>query len=106
MSEHPILFGFGVPNKEDVKNYPLEFLSHHLIGGNPEDKEHGFSDTREQAIEIFALQFMELSQTAKHSFLFVRREAELTQVNGVYGGVKWRMVGRFSIAKLKEKNNG
>lgn len=104
MSEQPAIFGFGISAEEIVADYPLEFLSHHLIGANPKDQEHGFSDTPEQAIEIFASQFMELSQKAKHKFLFVRREAELVPANTIDGGVRWRMIGRFSIAQIKEKN--
>ena len=87
-------------------NYPMEFIGHYLIGGNPNDLEHGFWDTEQDAIINFALQFAKLAENAQGHYLFVRKAPELVQANQFEGGTKWRMIGRFSIAKLKEKNSG
>jgi hypothetical protein len=103
MSDHPILLGFGGPTKP-IPESPMEFVSHHLIGGNPADPEHGYWDTKEEALINFALQFSELSTNAQHDFLFVRRAPALFQDKTFGGEIKYRMIGRFSIAKLKEKN--
>jgi len=101
MSDHPILFGFGTPDKK-AEEYPLKFLEHCLIGGNPKDQEHGYSDTEEEALIQFAKGFQELAKDAEHKFLFVRRAPFLTKHNSFEGKTQYRMIGRFSIAELKE----
>ena len=102
MSEHPLLFGFGT--EEPSEEYPMEFISHHLVGENPNDLEHGCWDTEENAIINFALQFAKLAEHAQGNFLFVRK-APVVSKAAVFGRtVEWRMIGRFSIAKLKDKN--
>jgi hypothetical protein len=102
MSEHPLMFGFGKA-QEEVKNYPMVFTGHYLVGGNPDDLENGYWDTQEQAIEAFATQFQKLAEVAKHQFLFVRRPPMLTQHKTFEDKTKYRMVGRFSIGHIKEK---
>ena len=96
MSEQPLLFGFG--NKSPKEDYPMEFISHHLIGANPDDKD-GYWDTREKAIHFFATEFVYIAQRARHHFLFVRTPPQLFSSDDEKG---WRMIGRFSIAKIKE----
>ena len=101
--DEPKLFGFGSTNPEPT-NYPMVFTSHHLVGENPNDLEHGCWDTEENAIINFALQFAKLAEHAQDNFLFVRK-APVVSEDAVFGRiVKWRMIGRFSIAKLKDKN--
>lgn len=77
----------------------MEFISHHIIGGNPDNPDGGYWGTKEEAINAFATQFSNLAQHAKHKFLFVRIGPELVQ-SGFFDdeNVKWRMIGRFSIA--------
>jgi hypothetical protein len=106
MSNEPHLFGFG-GHEGPVPKSPMDFISHHLIGANPDDPEHGYWDTEEEALINFAKQFSELSLQAQDNFLFVRRALVCTKEVMFDAGVawyKWRMIGRFSIAKLKEKN--
>ena len=97
---------FGKDPRESMKQTISETREHYLIGGNPNDLEHGFWDTEQDAIINFALQFAKLAENAQGNFLFVRKAPELVQANQFEGGTKWRMIGRFSIAKLKEKNGG
>ena len=94
MSTEPVvtLFGFG---SEEPKDYPFEFLEHRIVGEE--------SDTAWGAIIAFANQFTKLAQEAQGHYLFVRKAPELTQVSCFDGTVTWRMIGRFSIAKLTEK---
>ena len=100
MSDHPVFFGFGKNIKEESS--PLDFISHHLIGANP-DRDDGCWNSREEALQNFALQFRELAYDAKHSFLFVRAVNELAEVSPFEDDVKrYRMIGRFSIAKVKK----
>ena len=54
-------------------------ISHHIIGGNPNDLEHGFFYTKEEALINFAIQFSEIAEAAKHKLLFVRRPPELQE---------------------------
>ena len=96
MSDKLQLFGFG--NEKPVKESPMTFISHHLIGGNPDDPD-GYWDTREKAIHFFATEFLYIARRARHHFLFVRTPPELFSSDD---GLGWRMIGRFSIAKLKE----
>ena len=106
MDNEPQLFGFGGSAKP-VPESPMEFISHHLIGANPDDPAQGYWDTEKEAIINFAKQFLELAQQAQGNFLFVRRAPVCTKEAMFDSGVdwyKWRMIGRFSIAKLKEKN--
>ena len=103
VTEGPKLFGFGDTNPEPI-NYPMVFTGHYLVGGNPDDPEHGYWDTEQEAIINFALQFAKLAENAQGNFLFVRK-APIASEDAVFGHtVKWRMIGRFSIGKLKEKN--
>ena len=89
-----------------MDDYPLEFTGHYLIGGNPDDLEYGYWDTEQDAINAFAAQFAGLAQEAQGKFLFVRRAPVCTK-SAMFDSDqhKWRMIGRFSIAKLKENNN-
>ena len=103
MSEHPTFFGFGA-SEESAKEYPLVFLEHYLIGGNPDDLEYGYWDTEQEALIQFARHFQDLAQDAKHKFLFVRRPPKLTKDLSFEGKTQYRMIGRFSIAELKDKN--
>lgn len=98
--------GAGGGGGEDMSQYPLEFTGHYLIGGNPDDIEHGYWDTEQDAINAFAVQFEELAQKAQGKFLFVRA-APVCKKSAIFDSdeYKWRMIGRFSIAKLKENNN-
>ena len=98
MSEHPTSFRFSDKSEEP----PLDFISHHLIGGNPNDLETGSWFTEEEALTAFAVQFAELAQQeAKHNFLFVRTPPALVK-DFSNDKVKYKMVGRFILAKPKE----
>ena len=78
-----------------------------VIGGNPNDLEHGFWDTEQDAIINFALQFAKLAENAQGNFLFVRKAPIICEEAMFDSNIKkWKMIGRFSISKLKEKNNG
>ena len=66
----------------------------------------GFGTQNKMQSLIFALQFAKLAENAQGHYLFVRKAPELVQANQFEGGTKCRMIGRFSIAKLKEKNSG
>ena len=94
MSTEPVvtLFGFG---SEEPKDYPFEFLKHCIVGEE--------SYTEQGAIIAFANQFAKLAQEAQGHYLFVRKAPELPQVSCSDGTFKWRMIGRFSIAKLKDE---
>jgi hypothetical protein len=102
MSEHPTTFCFSAA-LEETNDHPLIYTDNRLVGGNPKNEE-GLWDTKEEAFVNFAVQFLEMAHAAHHDYLFVRRAPELVQSNTFDGGTKWRMIGRFSIAKLKEKN--
>ena len=86
--------------------YPLEFTGHYLIGGNPDDLEYGYWDTEQDAINAFAKEFAELAQEAQGKFLLVRT-APVCKRSAIFDSdeYKWRMIGRFSVAKLRENNN-
>ena len=101
MSEHPTMFGFAALDGEN--NYPLEYTGNCLIGGNPDHPE-GCWATQEEALMNFATQFAEMAHAAHHQYLFVRRPPTLMQEDHFEGGTSWRMIGRFSIWKLKENN--
>jgi hypothetical protein len=101
MSEHPTLFGFG--NEKPAEDYPFEFTKHVFIGANPDDPD-GYWNTREEAIINFAFQFSELATDAQSHFLFVRKAPACFQNKEFGGDIKYRMIGRFGLAKLKEKN--
>ena len=95
-----MVFGFGLNNKPEPS--PLDFVSHHLIGANP-DRDDGCWNSREEALQNFALQFRDLAYDAKHSFLFVRYVNELVEHANFDDDVKhYKMIGRFSIAKVKK----
>jgi hypothetical protein len=87
--------------------YPLEFIMHYVIGGNPNTYETGGHwDTEQEAINAFAQEFAELAQAAQGNFLLVRTAPVCTK-SGMFDSDEytWRMIGRFSIAKFKENNN-
>ena len=84
---------------------PMEYTGHYLIGGNPDDPEHGYWDTEQEAITNFALQFAKLAENAQGNFLFVRKAPVVCEDAVSADKFKWRMIGRFSIAKRKESNN-
>jgi len=89
---------------EQPEDEPMEFVSHHLIGGNP-DAEDGSWATQAEAFEAFALQFQNVSYLAKHKYLFVRTPPKPVEVLQFESGQpKYRMIGRFSVAEPKEKN--
>jgi len=101
----PLMFGFG-GDKPENEDYPLEFTGHYLIGMNPKTEEDGgYWDTPQEARLEFSLQFAELSGDAEGQFLFVRK-APMLEMHKPFNERKhkYRMIGRFSIAKLKEKN--
>lgn len=84
--------------------YPLKFIRHYLIGGNPDTYETGGHwDTEQDAINAFAKEFAELAQEAQGAFLLVRT-APVCKRSAIFDSdeYKWRMIGRFSVAKLKE----
>ena len=101
MSDHPSMFGFGAA-LEGETDHPIIYTDNRLVGGNP-DQVDGYWDTEEEAIVNFSMQLSQMAHAAQRHFLFVRRAPELVQANQFEGGTKWRMIGRFSIAKLKEK---
>jgi len=96
-------FGFAAA-LEGTNDHPIEYTGNRLIGGNPNNEE-GLWDTKEEAIVNFAVQLSEMAHAAQGHHLFVRRAPELVQTKQFEGGVKWRMIGRFSIAKLKENKD-
>ncbi len=86
----------------------MEYISHHVIGNNPDDPAHGYSATRELAEWCFLTQFAELAKEAEGHFLFVQKAPTFVQKAPTFetesrfeGRTKWRVIGRFSIAKLK-----
>ena len=99
MSDHPSTFGF-VDAIRGETDHPFTYTSNCLIGGNPKDE--GGWGTKEEAMVNFAVQLSEMAHAAQRHYLFVRRAPELVQSNQFEGGTKWKMIGRFSIAKLKE----
>ena len=101
MTDHPTAFNFAAALGET--EHTMIYTDNRLVGGNP-DQLDGYWDTKEEAIVNFAVQFSEMAHTAQGHHLFVRRAPELVQANQFEGGTKWRMIGRFSIAKIKEKN--
>lgn len=80
---------------------PMEYVGHYLIGANPNDPEYGCWATEQEAMTNFAIQFSELAQKAQGCFLFVRL-APVCKKEPAFEGDRWRMIGRFSIAKVKE----
>jgi hypothetical protein len=100
MSEHPTTFGFSAA-LEGKNDHPLIYTDNRLVGGNPNNEE-GLWDTKEEAFINFAVQFSEMAHAAQGHHLFVRRAPELVQEKQFDSGTKWKMIGRFSIAKLKE----
>ena len=101
MSDHPLGFNFAAA-LEGETDHPIIYTDNRLVGGNP-DQVDGYWDTKEEAIVNFAMQLSGMAHAAQRHFLFVRRAPELVASNQFEGGTKWRMIGRFSIAKLKEK---
>ncbi len=78
----------------------IEFVSHHLVGGNPDD-EQGSWATVEEAVLAFAKQFAEVSLAAQGGFLFVRRAPVLQSDKQFEGGTRYKMIGRFSVVSVK-----
>lgn len=91
----------AAPVKPAPEDFPLKFTGHYIIGGNEETQETGgYWDTEEQAIIQFALQFERFAMNTQGKYLFVRRAPVVEEA--VFGAeIKWRMIGRFSVAKLK-----
>jgi hypothetical protein len=89
-----------------TEDYPIEYTQHVLLGRNP-DTEHGHWDTEHEAAWFFARSFEELLKGNEGKLLFIRRAPKLESHN-LFDMDKpvYSMVGRFSIGKLKEKNNG
>ena len=104
MSDHPSMFGFGAA-LEGAADHPLIYTDNRLVGANPNQLD-GCWATQEEALMNFATQFAEMAHAAHHQYLFVRRPPTLMQEDHFEGGTGWRMIGRFSIGKLKEKNGG
>jgi hypothetical protein len=94
-----VSFGLNTPPEEPQ----LEFIGHYLIGGNKGDPDD-YCDTKEEAMINFAKQFAELIENEQGKYLFIRRPPLLTENDMFEGGTKYRMIGRFGLAKLKEKN--
>lgn len=87
--------------------YPLEFIRHYVIGGNPDTyTTGGHWDTEQDAINAFVKEFAELAQEAQGKFLLVRT-APVCIKSAMFDSdeYKWRMIGRFSIAKFKENKS-
>ena len=101
MSDHPSMFGFGAA-LEGAADHPLIYTDNRLVGANPNQPD-GYWDTEDEAIVNFAMQLSQMAHAAQRHFLFVRRAPELVASNQFEGGTKWRMIGRFSIAKLKDE---
>lgn len=91
------MYGFGSAPAHD--DYPLEALGHYVLGAGEDE----WFDTPEAARAEFAKQFDEVFRHAKGLYLFVRKPATMIVDRPFEGGVRYRMVGRFSIMKLKEK---
>ena len=89
-----------------TEEYPIEYTNHVVVGRNP-DTEHGHWDTEHEAVWFFARSFEELLKDAEGKLLFIRRAPKL-ESHRLFDMDKpvYSMVGRFSIGKLKEKNNG
>ena len=104
MTDHPTMFNFAAA-LEGAADHPLIYTDNRLVGANP-DQPEGYWDTKDEALVNFAVQLSEMAHIAQGHHLFVRRAPELVQTNQFEGGTKWRMIGRFSIAKLKDKNGG
>jgi hypothetical protein len=101
MSDHPNTFGFGAALAGET-DHPLVYMDNRLVGANPNQPD-GYWDTEDEAIVNFAMQLSQMAHAAQRNFLFVRRAPELVASNQFEGGTKWRMIGRFSIAKLKDE---
>ena len=100
MTDHPTAFNFAAA-LEGTNAHPMIYTGNRLVGGNPNNEE-GLWGTKEEAFVNFAVQFSEMAHIAQGHHIFVRRAPELVQSNTFDGGTKWKMIGRFSIAKLKE----
>ena len=100
MSDHPLGFNFAAALAGET-DHPMIYTDNRLVGGNP-DQLDGYWDTKEEALVNFAVQLSVMAHAAQGHHLFVRRAPELVRANQFEGGTKWRMIGRFSIAKLKE----
>jgi len=101
MSDHPSMFGFAAALAGET-DHPMIYTDNRLVGANP-DQSDGYWDTEDEAIVNFALQLSVMAHAAQGHHLFVRRAPELVASNQFEGGTKWRMIGRFSIAKLKDE---
>ena len=109
MDKFTELVGFGdapehqSPNEPTQEN-PMKLINDFYVGVNPDDLD-GAWDTKSEAVINFAKQFQEVAKQAEGNFLFVRRAPVLSgRPLFESGRVRWRMMGRFSIATLKERN--
>tara|TARA_R110000868_G_scaffold270941_1_gene530409 strand:- start:635 stop:961 length:327 start_codon:yes stop_codon:yes gene_type:complete len=99
--------GFGDAPELPIKHVPessIEFIGDCYIGVNPDDLD-GCWDTREEALINFATQFEKFVGQAKGKCFLVRRVPHLMHERSFESGrVRWKMIGRFSIPTLKERN--
>ena len=102
--DEPILFGFETTPNKEVKEHPIEYTEHVIVGKNP-DTEYGYWLTEVEATTNFAWQLEELLKGAEGKLLFIRRAPKL-ESHSLFEMDKpvYTMFGRFSIGKLKEKN--
>jgi len=100
----PKLFGFGKAPEKEVKDYPIEFTKHVLVGKNP-DNELGYWLSEVEAATNFAWQLEEFLKNSEGKLLFVRRAPKL-ESHKMFDKDKpvYSMIGRFSIGQIKEKN--
>jgi hypothetical protein len=87
-----------------TEEHPIEYTQHVVVGRNP-NTEHGYWPTEAEALTNFARSFEELLKDAEGKLLFIRRVPKL-ESHRLFDMDKpvYSMVGRFSIGKLKEKN--
>lgn len=97
-----MMYGFSTDSK-DIEEHPIEFISHVMVGNNP-DTEHGGWEKQHEAVWYFAKHMEEVLKDAQGKFLFVRRSPVLEcRHSFAWDKPIWSMIGRFSIGQLKEK---
>jgi hypothetical protein len=98
-----MMYGFSTESN-DIKEHPIEFTSHVMVGANP-DTAHGGWNTEHEAAWFFAKHMEEVLKDAQGKLLFVRRSPVL-ECHHSFDRDKpiYAMIGRFSIGQLKEKN--
>ena len=105
MDKFTELVGFGdAPEHqspdEPTQENPMKLINDFYVGVNPDDLD-GAWDTGGEALINFAKQFQEVAKQAEGNFLFVRRAPVLSGRAWFESGrVRWRMMGRFSIAPV------